>query len=217
MALFGDRYILSGTDNTLLIYNRKTASYEPSEVVFNGLASEKIPTDIKSLYMCNEMLWVGTLNGLFRINTLSGEILSFKKDEYEGLTHNTVYSIVTCDNDDIYLGTYDGLCRIDQNTNTFNKINIPTENNKSNLFVNTLLYDSNDESLWIGTEGELFRYYLNTNIIEKIRNFPENSVKTLSADDNSNLLVVTENGLYIIDRYNSGSHIVHVSQDINTI
>ena len=63
--------------------------------------------------------------------------------------------------------------------------------------VNSLLWDEGRNCLWVGTEGALFQYIPDTRQINKIPSFPANSFKTLTLDGKKDLVVGTDNGLYI--------------------
>ena len=54
--LLDNDHLCLGFDNGILIYNLKTDSYEKQTVEF--------PSDVRSLVLSGDLLWIGTLNGL---------------------------------------------------------------------------------------------------------------------------------------------------------
>jgi signal transduction histidine kinase/ligand-binding sensor domain-containing protein/CheY-like chemotaxis protein/AraC-like DNA-binding protein len=199
----GERLYL-GSDNGLLIYNCRTDRYEEPEIPF--------PTDIRALVRQGDKLWIGTLNGLYvyRERTLR----KIDRKACPGLPHETVYAIVHTSDDLIYVGTYNGLCRYSTASDTFTTIPLPPQAQRSNRFVNSLLEDRARNCIWIGTEGNLFKYTPATGDMERIETFCENSVKALALDQHLNLLAGTDNGLYVYRPDGTLRHIVHDSRNI---
>lgn len=202
----GDMYLYLGSDNGLLIYNYRTDNYEEPDVAF--------PTDIRTMIIRNNVLWMGTLNGLYTYNLKSGELKRISREAHKGLTHETIYSLILTADDHIYIGTYNGLCQYLPQQDTFETIQLPGITSKANLFVNSLLEDTCRNCIWIGTEGNLFKYTPATEKVERIETFYENSVKALALDQNRNLLAGTDNGLYIYQDEGVCQHIVHDSRNI---
>lgn len=198
-------YLYLGTDNGLLIYNYRTDRYEKMQYTF--------PTDIRALAIEKRTLWLGTLNGLYAYNFDSGELKRFTKEAYKNLPHETVYSIICAHNHKVYIGTYNGFCSYNPETDTFEKIELPLYAHKSNQFVNSLLDDVSRNCIWIGTEGNLFKYDLQTGKNARIDILNDNSVKSLALDANGYLLAGTDNGLYIYHESEPARYRVHDSRN----
>lgn len=128
--------------------------------------------------MSGNELWIGTLNGLFRYNTETAEVYEFPSEK---LSHKAVYSIIRSENGTVYVGTYNGLCSIDEN-NDVRIINIPSDNKWKNIFVNVLFEDKGRQCIWIGTEGNLFCYDVQKQSAELVPYFADNSIKSLNYD-----------------------------------
>ncbi len=197
-----DEYLYLGSDNGLLIYNYRTDCYEEPPTSF--------PTDIRALALQDSNLWIGTLNGLYIYNIISHELKKISKIEYKELPHETIYSLVLSENDKMYIGTYDGLCIYDRDRTLFKEITLPARLHKSNQFVNVLLEDTVRSCIWIGTEGELFKYIPSNGQTECIGIFHDNSVKSLALDQYHNLLVGTDNGLFV---YHEDYPLLHITHD----
>lgn len=194
-------YLYLGADNGLLIYNYKTDTYEDPKVDF--------PTDIRTLTFYDDLLWLGTLNGLYTYSPVSQKLTAVT----EGLPHQTIYSLISASDNNLYIGTYNGCCRYNSAVRRVEPIELPVIKGRSNQFVNSLLEDTTRGCLWIGTEGSLFRYALADGQTQRIDVFHDNSIKSLALDRNGQLLVGTDNGLYIYREDKSLSHLVHDSRN----
>lgn len=198
-------YLYIGADNGLLIYNYRTDTYQELEADF--------PTDIRTLALRDGVLWLGTLNGLY---TYSPETRQFSAIT-EGLPHQTIYSIIRASDDNLYIGTYNGCCRYIPATGRFETIDLPVTRGRSNQFVNSLLEDTARGCIWIGTEGCLFKYTPADGHTQRIDAFHDNSVKSLALDGNGQLLVGTDNGLYVYQEDEPLLHVVHDSRNLQSL
>lgn len=198
--------IFIGTDNGLFSYNTQKGTYYDHR-------QEKIK-DIRCFTLSGNELWIGTLDGLFRYNIETKTAYEFPTDK---LPHKTIYSIIKAEDGNMYVGTYNGLCKID-NFNNITYINIPTDRTWKNIFVNVLFEDKEKGIIWIGTEGNLFRHDINNGTTILIPYFTGNSIKSLSYDSEKNLLIGTDNGLYV---YSSDGqtqkHYIHDSRNSQSI
>ncbi|MCL1934045.1 MAG: ATP-binding protein [Candidatus Azobacteroides sp.] len=204
-VMIDSTYLYLGADNGLLIYNYRTDRYEKLQVSF--------PSDIRALAVNNNTLWIGSLNGLYTYDLHSGNLQRFSREEYKNIPHETIYSILCATNGKVYIGTYNGFCSYEPETHIFEKINLPVYSHKSNQFVNSLLEDTSRNCIWIGMEGNLFKYSLPDGKIEPIELFYNNSVKSLTLDADGYLLAGTDNGLYVYHESESTLHPVHDSRN----
>lgn len=193
-----------GSDNGLLMYDCHTDCYMEPETDF--------PTDVRALVRQRNKLWIGTLDGLFVYDLDSGKLRQFGRTDYPGLPHDTIYSMILASDDTLYIGTYNGFCSYSAASDTFTAIPLPSQAQKANHFVNSLLEDTRRDCIWIGTEGNLFRYTPGANRMERIDAFRENSVKTLALDRDLNLLAGTDNGLYVYRTDGTLQHTLHDSR-----
>ena len=83
--------------------------------------------------------------------------------------------------------------------------------------VNALAYDAKRHCYWIGTEGALYCADQALQNFSKIAALDGNSVKCLDEDQNGNLYIGTDNGLYRMAMNNSLEHFVHDSRNEATI
>jgi ligand-binding sensor domain-containing protein/signal transduction histidine kinase len=130
----------------------------------SGKSIEKIYEDK------NEIYWVGTNNGLFRIDPATGNCTEYlsDKDKLQTISNNTITAIYEDSKGNFWIGTEDGLNKLDRKTNTFTIFT--TKNGLPNNYITSLIDDS-EGSLWIATnrgisklnielpEGKQFRNY----------------------------------------------------------
>ena len=120
-------YLYLGTDNGILVYNYRTDKYEQPDTDF--------PTDVRTMVLQGDTLWIGSLNGLYTYQLKSRQLNHFDSKQ-TGLPHNTIYSVIQTKDNQIYIGTYNGLCRYVQASGKFENILLPVNRGGSNLFVN---------------------------------------------------------------------------------
>jgi len=161
----------------------------------------------------SDYLWIGTyLAGLCRLEIETGKFNRYTIDPNgnpNSTLSGTVYSLVEDNKNNVWIGTRNGLDKLDINTNRFIHFrNSPDKNSISDDMVITLLYD--EYVLWIGTaRGGLNRLDTRTNIISYFVNSHGNK-STLSsnrvqaifkeADDTNSLWIGTDKGLNKFDK-----------------
>jgi ligand-binding sensor domain-containing protein/CheY-like chemotaxis protein/AraC-like DNA-binding protein/nitrogen-specific signal transduction histidine kinase len=208
LLVLDETHLCLGTDNGVFFYNYKTDRYESVTTQF--------PTDVRAMALCDSVLWIGSLNGLFRYHLRDRNLENIPATKTSGLPHETIYSIIQA-NHTLYIGTYNGFCKYLPDNGIFEKIALPSDTRRSNQFVNVLLEDTLRKCIWIGTEGMLYKYIPDQNRVESFDLFRDNSVKSLAIDrqgETESLLVGTDNGLYIYNETgNSIQHIVHDSRN----
>ena len=210
MVRAGKNILYLGTDNGVLIYNILKDSYVSVPVVF--------PTDVRSLLLQKNNLWIGSFDGLYLYNRQHQTIKNFSGNRYPGLSNHTIYALLQAADNSIYLGTYNGLYHYFPGTDQFHKVRLPFQQGRNNQFVNSLLEDTVRNCIWIGTERQLFRYFPGSGKVEKPAVFRDNSVKSLALDKNTNLLIGTDNGLYVYAPDKSLiRHIIHDSRNSKSL
>ena len=201
--LLDAKHLCLGSDNGILIYNLKTDAFEKSEVNF--------PSDVRSLALTGNLLWIGSLNGLYLYNVNTRQLSTVKSGKGSGIPHRTIYSLLKSSQNTLFVGTYNGLCYLSPGAKHFQTIDLPVQSFKNNLLVNSLLEDPAHHCIWVGTEGNLFKYSPQTKSVERVAEFTGNSIKSLALDQNQNLLLGTDNGLYL---YNKEQHLIkHIVHD----
>ena len=174
-----------GSELGVLIYDIGKDEYLPYNHIF--------PLEVRALAADGNKLWIGTLNGLYYYNLASNTMLKIS----DGIPHQAIYSLMLAGNGDLYIGTYNGLCRRSKITGRTEPILLPHIAGKSNNFVNSLAEDKAGDNIWIGVEGALYKYNAVNNMVQGIPALHGNSVKSLAISGNNDIIVGTDNGLYI--------------------
>ena len=169
------------------------------------------------------MMWIGTNAGLKSYDGYT--VKTFKSDAYSPgiLPNNTIRSIAEDDNDNLWLGTRNGLVRMNKRTGEFKTFHLPEESQR----VVYTLYTTKDGTLWIGTDdglsyfnpkNETFYTYTRKNTIlvdaeghkQKMVGY---SVKAILEDRNGDLLIGTwSSGLL---RFKRGTHVMRRYPKLN--
>lgn len=114
---------------------------------------------LRSLMMPkDEELWVGTNNGVYIYNLLTGNCTAFKNDSFDShsLSYNTVTAIYTDREKGIWVGTlYGGLNYQSRSAENFT-VYIPNDHPQSvqSQWIHGLYWDAETQKLWVGTEDE---------------------------------------------------------------
>lgn len=181
-----DSLLYVGTDTGVQLYDISKGEYEvPRNVSF--------PSCVRSLAIDDGGLWVGSLDGLYYYDFMTGLL----QDRSDGLPHRAVSTVcITC-NGDLYAGTHNGLCRYDRVSGKNAVVEIAYDGRRRNLFVNALADDARRRCLWIGTEDALYRYGYDDCTISVDRRYVGRSIKSLAIGQNGDLIVGTDNGLLV--------------------
>jgi ligand-binding sensor domain-containing protein len=122
------------TDGVFQIINKKIKK------VFNetnGLVSN----NCKSLVVeSNGIIWIGTNNGINKINTNTGEIDLI--NNLDGLLSNDINALVV-NNEKVFVGTSNGLVTFDKNIQTKNKVSPPIYLSKFQIFDKDTVLQNN--------------------------------------------------------------------------
>lgn len=210
-----------GTDNGLYSYDgyhdyRHFASHTFSHIRINSLGFE------------GSMLYLATGNGMLKFDTQKGIYASAPAMESDGdkgrkkavrelrvlnmkgrkdAFGNDVYAILHTQKG-LLVGSLSGL-RLNQRQILLTPGAQP--------LVNALAYDAKRHCYWIGTEGALYCADQALQNFSKITALDGNSVKCLDEDQDGNLYIGTDNGLYRMAMNNSLEHFVHDSRNEATI
>ena len=161
------------------------------------------PTEEASCMLFDKegMMWVGTNAG---VKSYDGyHVKTYKTNAYQPgiLPNNTIRSIAEDHQDNLWLGTRNGLVRMNKRTGKFKTFFLPDESQR----IIYTLFVSKDGTLWIGTDGglsyfnsktETFYTYNNKNawLIDENgsrKKMPGYSVKAIIEDRNGDLLIGT--------------------------
>lgn len=107
--------------------------------------------NILALYLDEqECLWLATYGGgLTRFDIRAGKFKNFKSEDYPGLTGNFIFTLLPENRRTLWLGTKEGLCRLDLRSLRFEAIPLATDYPDKSIL--SLLKDS-DGNLWAGAK-----------------------------------------------------------------
>lgn len=179
-----DNRLYLGTNNGLLTYDLQSG-------VINDIDQVKM-REIRTLLLLDDTLWIGGLNGV----CLHDMEKLVTHDATAGLPHSSVYSLLRDSRGIIYAGTYRGPARYDAQTGKFYPLNIKIDGERmSPTLANCLLESENHECIYVGCEGALLRYSPSTDHWQRVTEFDNDNVKSMSTGEEQHLLVGTDDGL----------------------
>lgn len=180
----GDKLYI-GSNNGLLVYDYQSGTVFPNET-----AAIK---EIRTMLLYDDNLWIGGLNGISKLNLRNNEI----SDHSKGLPHKSVYSILRDSRGILYVGTYNGVARWDTQAKVFKPLKIRIGASKQySLFANCLLEAEDNESIYIGGEGSLYKYSPVKEYWEKVLLVENNNIKSLSKGDDGHIFIGTDDGIF---------------------
>ncbi|MCK4749916.1 MAG: response regulator, partial [Bacteroidales bacterium] len=145
------------------------------------------------------ILWVGTMGGLYKINSWKGGLERYTVDN-SGLSSNNIKTILKCSDGDLWIGTNNGLNRFDPVDFSFQTYFHSTNcNNCLNNDRIVALYEDKRNRIWIGTEGgglnvfdpqkmEFKDYTLKDGL-------PDNIINSITEDQQGFIWIGTNKGL----------------------
>lgn len=178
----------------------------------SGRAVRFLPgTSVRALLEDNGLLWVGTDDGLARLDPRSGREEVFRNDvrRPDSLTHNRVTSLLKDQNQDIWIGTHNGLDRFDRRTGRFIHFKNDVSEDTS-LSDDDILSLGRDRSggVWVGTVGgglsRLDRVSASFAHLRDKSDAPNrrsrNQVWAIMEDETGTLWIGTAAGLHLVNR-----------------
>lgn len=138
------------------------------------------------------MMWIASSSGLIAYDGY--KFKTYKSDAYSpGILPNNVIVSITEDKDNnIWIGTRDGLARMDRETGQFKTYHLK-QNNQRIIWT---LFTSSDGTVWIGTDGGLTRYDKEHDSFHTYEIGRGYSVKAITEDKRGYLYIGTwQNGL----------------------
>ncbi len=169
------------------------------------------------------MIWLGSRGGLTMYNPRKGLFTMLKHDPESpvSLSNDTVSAIISDLKNDVWVGTFRGLNRVDRFTGEAEQV-IPDENSLMGLMsrISGFVLDASG-NLWIGTHMGLFSHDRKSGLF-----FNETADETIEFNEtilcmdlgNSSLWLGTEKGLVKMDLSGQGIHQkVHWESEQNEI
>lgn len=202
LKLDSDHFYL-GCSNGIILFNIKKNTYT--------LLPSTSSHDVRSIIWSDKhTIMAGTMCGLiiYDIKTNKTKIVDEKI-----VPHWPVYSLIKKDNKSVYISSYKGVYILNKLTNKTTFIPL-AQTSKKKLLILSMVKDIYNNCIWIGTEGELFKYCLETKSIELLPLFSNNSIKSMITDNSGQLWIGTDNGLYLYNhKSKSHEYFVHSIRD----
>lgn len=149
--------------------------------------------------------------------SFSQEIRFRRIDMTSGLSHNSALCLHQDRNGYMWIGTRDGLNKYDGVDFVTYKHIFNDSTSISNNQINCI-YESDDNEIWIGTANGVNKYNRSLDVFERISlhsDISDNNpryVRTIMELNDSNLMIGTTSGLYIIDKSTHATRDILVSQ-----
>lgn len=114
-------------------------------------------------------LWVGTSEGLSRMDKRTGKFRNYFKNNGNKLSYNVIWHILSDSKKRLWVGTEDGLNLYDPATESFKTYHYDPKNNRS-LINNDVssLRESPNGTLWVATRSGVCRYNEATDDFDRI-------------------------------------------------
>ncbi|MGS2764645.1 hybrid sensor histidine kinase/response regulator transcription factor [Sinomicrobium sp. M5D2P9] len=184
--------------------NRKTGKFDYVDRIVDDQSHK-----VESIYAITEdrdkNLWIGSMGaGLFSINLKTNKVTRHCRASNgkagDRLNNKWINCLLYTDDNQLYIGTYDGLGFLDLNTMSFiNKEN--TNHILGNNIVYTL-YKDKDKNIWIGTSEGLYRKSSNPGNLKKFTNadgLSSDFICAVRGDEKGNLWISTHYGISRLD------------------
>jgi len=207
-------FIWVGTlDGGLNVYNRKENLFHRIHLSVDSI-SNGIEYEIKAITEDNEgNIWVGTFgNGLFCFKLAQEESLGFTTKHYinepqntNSIISNKVVAVHSDKNGFLWLGTVNGLNRLDIKSGKFTKYSIKTKNKKAPEYDASesisSIYEAKNGALWLGAVAGLVEFdrtngtYLYFPNRFDINRYTWGEIKAIDGDADGNLWLATPSEL----------------------
>ncbi len=196
-----------GTDIGMFLYNAKTGQVR--KVDLDKIGGSPTRHVVAFLEADNDKVWIGTGSGLFLFDLDLLEVvrkIQYSQSNIDGLSNNTVQSLLKNSENQIFVGTANNLNLLDFKSPYFKNL---SKNKKGDHVLNDNVIFSilkDDKDLWVGTsdgglnlirEGDIYYFKENQNDPHSISG---NVVREICKDElNQRLWIATTRGLSMIN------------------
>ena len=193
----------------------RLVSYNPGEKINPYIYLNSLHRDTTGI------IWVGTTNGLQRINPANGSVFTYHPDPANktGISSNNAQAVYHDRAGTLWVGTDNGIDRETAPGKPFLSYQIMPNASTVNLSANkvrSLLVDSLNR-LWFTNERTVYRVNLQTNRLENLppeSDQTKNYIHTLFPNGSEGLWVGTWDNLYYLD-YASGRYAKYPSDSVH--
>ncbi len=145
-------------DGLMVIEGKRGVTYRHDPLDSVTISSDVIYAILPDM---EEDVWIGTLNGLNRLNAKTGQIRRYSHDAMDSSTinHNIVLTMHRDRIGRLWVGTNAGLCRYVDTADRFERIRLPLDSMSfsDHDFVQCFYEDTMRQVLWIGTTHGMIR------------------------------------------------------------
>ena len=207
MCKISDEMVFIGTSNGICVLNAKDRNIQ--RINLNALTKNKaLKLDISNIipFTDNEVMISTYTNGLYIYNYQDNTAIHISKfNKVNPISENYIYDIYKDDQGSVWIATFTGLNRLENNLARFSTVSI--YENGSMLLINCFL-EMQDNNILVGTESGIKVFNVNDKSITDFKTFfnsKENYFESLYVynfylDEDSCIWVGTRNnGLYIYD------------------
>ncbi len=206
-----DNSIWLGTRNGILIYDLAENRFVPWNLYFKNPVLPSFNNVRINVIIRDKALnyWIGTQNGLYRVNPEKSVVEVFQKelDESHRLSANLVYCLLEDSEGMIWIATVGGLDVYNPETRKISHFN-KKENGLSDDFIITLCEDSKNR-IWIGTATYVNVFNKNDSTFtfySQEQGLPNNRIFEIVKDKNNDLWIATGKGLCKYDEKLNAFH-----------
>lgn len=195
-----DKNLWIGTnDGGLNRLDYKTQKYTHYNMTSGSVDSRLLSNNIKAVYIDekNDLVFIGThAGGMSMLNRKNDKMTHFITSNSE-LLDNNVYSILPINENELWIGTLNGLQRFDIRSRQFTNYHRDVDSK----YILTLYRDQKNR-LWIGTEKGLHIYTVNGNALNKIeqdwlpKELQHTHINCILENKRGEFWIGTRNGLY---------------------
>ena len=143
-------------------------------------------------------IWIATLNGLFKYNTTTKDLRKFNLTKIIG--NNELFSLNIDNYDRLWIGTSVGFCFYSLKNNRF----VIPKWNKTYQYQSGPIYSDKSNNIWFCfNKGGVLKVDNKLNVKQWITTemgLPENAPSSLIEDNNNNIWVGTQKGLYRVSK-----------------
>ena len=181
-----DSAFFIGTEHSgLYRYNSTTNSFK--EILLSG---DDLSLTITSLKSLGNQLWIGTLNGVYKMNVGTEGIVSYNVSS--GLSHNSVGDVLITKSGDVFIGARSAFLN-KFNDGIFEKIRLTPE---YDIVTINKLIESSDGAIWISTsDNGVFRVGENIINISVLDGLASNYCYGIEQDSKGRLWVLHNGAL----------------------
>ncbi|MEA2043314.1 MAG: two-component regulator propeller domain-containing protein [Bacteroidota bacterium] len=189
-----------GTKEGIYLFNSKTNKFSKT---FHQLSQHTVTVIYRDQ---RGLLWVGTQNGLYYF-TENDKLTAFEgRESYSSIRGVQVLSIMEDNTGLLWVSTDNGLFKIDLSSSVF-QLYRGTGQKSPGFSSNQIfsIYAKNETSILLGTRKFGLNIYnrktgKNKILTKSNSGLSDNNIHSISEDRNGNILLGTENGIYIFDK-----------------